>query len=82
MDLVELSSFLVVFGEPEVSDFVGLILDEDVGRLEVTVDDRVLMQIFISADQLIDNNEGLGLWKFLSLLQNLLEGAFIAELLE
>jgi hypothetical protein len=39
MNLIELSSFLIVLGEAEICNFVSLILNENVGWLQIPVDD-------------------------------------------
>ena len=82
MDLIEFSAFLVILGESKICDFVGLVLDEDIGGFEVPVDDGVLVQVLIAADELLDDDNGLGLWQFLALFENVLEAALVAQLLE
>jgi hypothetical protein len=78
MNLLQLSSFLVVFSKSKICNFVGLILDEDVSRFEVSMNNWMLMEISIPADKLFDNDKSLSLGKFLSLLQDLLKGSLIA----
>ena len=82
MNLIEFSAFLVILGESKICDFVGLVLDEDIGGLEVSVYDGVLVQVLIAADELFDDDDGLGLRQFLALFENILETALVAQLLE
>lgn len=82
MDLLEFSTFLEELGKAKVSKFVSLVLDEDVGGFEVPVDDRVLMQVAIATDELFDDDESFRLGHFLAFFEYVLEGAFVAELLE
>jgi len=82
VDLVELGPLLVVLGKPKVSNFVGLVLDEDVGGFQIPVDDRMLVEIPVAPHELLEDDEALRLGQFLTLLQDILEGAFVAELLE
>lgn len=82
VDLVQLRALLVVLGEPEICDLVGLILDEDVGGLEVAMDDGVLVQVLVPSDELLDDDNCLGLGQFFPLLQHILKRALVAQLLE
>lgn len=82
MYLIKLSTFLVVLGETEVGDFISFILDEYVGWLEIAVDHRVLMKVFVTADELLNDNDGFGLGQLFALLEYVLETALIAQLLE
>jgi hypothetical protein len=82
MYLIELSAFLIVLSESEICDFVGLIFDEDIRWFEVPVNDRVFVEVFIAADELLDDNNGFCLWQFLALLEHVLKTALVAQLLE
>jgi hypothetical protein len=62
VNLVQLCAFLVVLSKPEIGDLVCFVLDEYVSRLEVSVDNRMLMQIFVSADELLDDYDGFSFW--------------------
>lgn len=42
----------------------------------------MLVQVAISADELLDDYQCFGFGHFLAFFQNLLEGTFVAELLE
>ena len=57
MDLLQLSSFLVVLGKTKISYLVSLILYEDVGWLEVTMNNRVLVQVPVPVYQLLDDDK-------------------------
>ena len=57
-------------------------LDEYVSGFQIPVDDWVLMEIFVTSDELFHDEEGFWLWEFLSFLEYVLEWSFIAELLE
>ena len=57
VDLLQLSSFLIVLGKTKISYLVSLILYEDVGWLEVTVNNRVLVQIPVPVYQLFDDDK-------------------------
>ena len=57
MDLLQLSSFLVVLGKTKISYLISLILYEDVGWLEVTMNNRVLVQVPVPVYQLLDDDK-------------------------
>lgn len=70
VNLSELSPLLIVLGKSKVSYFVGLVLDENIGRFQVPVDNRVMMQIPVAPDQLLHDYNALRLGQFFSLLED------------
>lgn len=82
MYLIELGTFLVVFGETEVGDLVGLVLDEDVGWLEIAMDHRMFVQIPVAANELLYDDDGFGFGQLLALLEYVLQTALITQFLE
>lgn len=67
MDLVKLGSFLVVFCESKVCYFICLVFNEYVGWFQISMDNRMLMQIFVAFDELFHDEERFRLWQFLPL---------------
>lgn len=82
MNLIELGSLLIILGEPKVSNFVCLMLDEDVCRLKITMNDRMLVEVPVASDKLLHDHEAFTLGQFFSLFKDVLKRSFIAELLE
>ncbi len=82
MDLLQFRAFLVVLGKSEVSDFVGFVFDENVGRFEVSVDDRMFVKVFVAVNELFHDDKGLVFGQFFTLLEDVFEGASVAKLLE
>jgi hypothetical protein len=82
VDLVQLCSFLVVLGKSKVCNFIGLMLNQDIGWFQVPVDDRVLVQILVASDELFHDNDALRFGQLLPLLKNVLQRPLITELLE
>ena len=68
-----------VLGEAEVSDFVGALVDEDVGRFEVPVDDFLADEFCEAGEDLAHNIEDLVLLEFFA-FHELLEITVFAEL--
>lgn len=66
--------------EPEVGDLDYFVLDEDVGRLEVTVHVARVCDVQEPQDDLADDRDGLLLGQLLPLLQKVLHVALVAEL--
>lgn len=59
MYLIELSSLLVIFGKSEVSYFIGLVFNEYISGFEISVNNGVLMQIPISPNKLLHDDNTL-----------------------
>ena len=59
MNLIELRPLLVILSKPKISYLVGLMLDENIGRFQIPVDNRVLVQISVAPDQLFHNDNAL-----------------------
>jgi hypothetical protein len=68
-----------IFGEAEVTDFVHSVIDEDVGRFQITMYDFLLDEFLESAEQLCYNFESFFLLESLPFDQ-LFEVAILAEL--
>ncbi len=82
MDLVELSPFLKKLSEAKICKFIGLVFDEYVSWLQISVDNGVLMQISVATDELFDDDKRLSLRHFLALLEHVFKRPFVAEFLE
>ena len=82
MNGIKLGSFLIVFGETKISNFINFIFDKNVGRLEISVDDFVFVEIFVPMDNLLGDDQDLGFGKFFSVIEHILKRTPIAELLE
>jgi hypothetical protein len=82
MNLVQFCSLLIVLSKAEVRDLIGLVLDQDVRGLEISMNNRMLMEILVPPDKLLHNEKTLWFRHLLSLLQNLLKGSPIAQFLE
>lgn len=67
-------------GETEVCDFGDFVLEEDVGRFEVPVEEARLCDDSEPIDDVPENGNGLLLWKLLAFLEEVLEVALVAEL--
>ena len=55
VDLIELSPFLIVLRKSKISYFVSLVFDENIGRFQISVNNRMLMQIPVTPNQLFHN---------------------------
>ena len=82
MNLIKLGSLLIILGKPKVSNFVCFMLDEDVCRFQVTMNDRMLVKVPVAPDELLHDHEALTLRQFFSLFKNVLKRSFVTELLE
>lgn len=72
MDLVQLRPLLVVLRKAKICNFVGLMFDQYVGRFQIPVDNRMLVQIFVPPNELFHDDQTLRFRQFLSLLKNVL----------
>lgn len=66
MNLIQLCSFLIVLSKSKISNFISLIFDKNICRFKISMNNWMLMKIFIAADKLFDNNECFSLRQFLS----------------
>ena len=69
-----------LLGEPEVRDLDDLVLQQDVGRLEVAVQESVLRQVDIPHDKLSYDGQRVLLQQFLSLFEQVFEVSLVAKL--
>ena len=67
-------------GEPEVAKFAGGLLEEDVGRLEISVNNAALVQVLGPVDNVPEVVLGLPLGDPLLLMQQFEEVSVLAEL--
>ena len=59
VNLIKLRPFLIVFSKPKISNLVCFMLDENIGRFQIPVDNRMLMQISVAPDKLFHDNNTL-----------------------
>ena len=69
-----------LFSEAEVGDFDGFVLDEDVGRFEVSVKKAIFGDVREAHDNFPDEGDGLLLGQLLPLFEEMLEIPLIAKL--
>lgn len=82
VNLIQLCAFLIILGKAKISDLVGLILDQNIRRLEIAMNDRMFMQVLIPSNQLLDDDHSFGFWQFFPLLQHILKRSLVTQLLE
>lgn len=82
VNLVQLRTLLVVLRKTKISNLVSLILNQNIRRLQIAMNNRMLMQIPITTDQLLNNNQRLTLRQLLPLLQDVLQTTLVTQLLK
>lgn len=78
VNLIQLSPLLVILRKPKIRNLVSLILNQNISRLKIAVNNRMLMQITVPPNKLLNNNNRLSLGQFLPLLQYILQRSLIA----
>lgn len=82
VDLFEFRTLLIILGETEVSNLVNFILNQNVGRFEVSMNHWVFVQVFVAIDELFHDYEGFIFGHFFPFLQYVFKWPSVTEFLE
>lgn len=82
VDLLQFRAFLIVLGESEVGNLVDFILNQNISRFKVSVDDGMFVKVFVAINKLFHDDKGLVFGQFFTLLEYFFKGASVAQLLK